>query len=277
MRTSLGEFDAILRHRQQADSGTLGDGRRLALPEFLLDQAGELPSGEVDRSQARVRYKGWIGPDGQLDQQWQEITDVLGHASVWAFLEIGGSGQSWSRAAVAVRRNSAYMVVLDDRTAHIDEVRPDAPWPALVGCLPERPASEGSASTVPSSAWSSASSAAAQFLADGGDGIALTYELRQRDVPDDEARAIGTLMRAAGPVIARMTVAIRDAHDEVRPARQAIRVRHTPSGRLAEVPKQPHGREILLTPADDALLTQSLQDHVNGLVERFEVAAPERR
>jgi len=269
MRTSLGEFDAILRHRKDSDDGQPVDGRRLALPDFLFDQSGGLPTGEQDRSLARVRYKGWIGADGQLDQQWQEITDVLGRASVWAFLEVGGDGQAWSRALVAVRRNTARMVLIDERTAHVDEVRPDAPWPALVGCLPARPAAQGAQVTVDGAAWSAASSAAAQFLADGGDGIALTYELRQRDVPDADARAVGAMLREAGPVSARMTVAIRDANDEVRPLRQAIRVRHTPTGRVAEVPR---GREVLLTPADDQLLAQSLQDCVDGLVERFQVA-----
>jgi hypothetical protein len=271
MRTSLGEFDAILRHRRESDDGEPVDGRHLALPDFLFDQSGRLPGGEHDRSLARVRYKGWIGPDGQLDQQWQEITDVLGRASVWAFLEVAGNGEQWSRAMVAVRRNSARMVVLDQRNAHVDEARPDAPWPALVGCLPARPAAEGSAITVDGPTWSAASSAAAQFLADGGDGIALTYELRQRDVPDADARAVGAMLREAGPVSARMTVAIRDARDEVRPLRQAIRVRHTPTGRVAEVPR---GREVVLTPADDQLLAQTLQDCVEELVERYEVAAP---
>ena len=274
MRTSLGEFDAVLRHRQQSgDAPDEPGGRRLALPEFLLDQASELPSGERDRSLARVRYKGWVREDGQLDPQWQEITDVLGRASVWGFLEVDGADEGWSRAVVAVRRNSAFMVVLDERSAHVDEIRPDAPWPALVGCLPVRSAAEGQPVAVDASAWSAANAAATHFLADGGDGIALTYELRQRDVPDEDARAVGAMMREAGPVIARMTTAIRDAHDEVRPARQAVRVRHAPSGRIAEVPRPQ--REVLLTPADDALLAQSLQEHVDVLVERFEVGTPE--
>lgn len=265
MRSGVREFGAVVRHAKRLKRTSAG--RPFLLPAFLDEDVQSGGAQELADADAQARAKGWIRQDGQLDRRWAEITDSLGYASAWGFLHVHFSDGEDIRAVVTVRRGSAFLLDMRGDSIVIDQVRPDAPWPALLGCLPDAEAAELERFVLARSAWDEAVSASRHFLADPGDGIAFSYELRHRGVPKEDASSLGGLIRSRDGH-SRLAVALRDADDVVRDG-PTIGVWDTPSGRVAALPGVPDAERVTVAAADDVLLIRTLQQQLDDLFSRY--------
>ncbi|MGP4019877.1 ESX secretion-associated protein EspG [Saccharopolyspora sp. 5N708] len=234
MRCSLQEFDGLLRDREV--------GAELAA--FLVPA----PRADADR------------PPGE---QWTKLATTLERASVFGFAQVNDSDETELRAVVAVGSGQAARVRVRGESVTAEQVRPDAPWPALVGCLPDREPADGCEVTVPTEVLAEARAAAEQRADQQVDWLA--YELKRRRVPPEDAQAVGDLMRRADGMTARLTVGLREAAGAVRTGAFAIEVRHAPSGRVAVIPESPDDTFTVVAPADAYLLGKALQEYVEGL------------
>jgi len=228
MRCSLDEFRALLGEAEVASE----------LTAFLGADpvAGAPPEG------------GWI-----------EALRALRHATVLGFVEVGGSAPL--RGLVAIGDGSGIRVRVRGEEVTTEVMRTDAPWPALVGCLPEREPAEGCEVTVPT-----AELAEARAEVDSRDRETdwLAYELKRRLVPPDDARAAADLLTRADDFDARLSVGWRPDGALHRWA-QGIDVHHAATGRAAVIPESPDGTFTLVTPADTYLLATTLQEHLEHL------------
>lgn len=269
MRSGLREFGAVVRQAKRLKRNPAGplSGRPFLLPAFLDEDVESAGAEERAHADAAARAEGWIRQDDHLDRRWAEITDSLGYASAWGFLHVHYADGEDIRAVITVRRGSAFRLEIRGESVTIDEIRPDAPWPALLGCLPDATAAEGEPFVLSRPAWDGAVSAARHFLADQGDGIALSYELRHRGVPAEEASSLGGMIRSRDGH-SRLAIALRDAGDVVRNG-PTIGVWDTPSGRLAALPGVPDEERTTVAPADEVLLIKTLQEQLDELFGRF--------
>ncbi|GAA0521422.1 hypothetical protein GCM10011581_12000 [Saccharopolyspora subtropica] len=195
------------------------------------------------------------------DSRWDELADGLRRASVFGFVEVTGGPER--RAVVAVGNRHAARMVVADGTVTAKEIRPDAPWPALVGVLPDMAAAEGCEVTVPTRVLAEARAEATRRTEQRVDWLA--YELKLRQVPPDDARAISDLMRRADGMAARFTVGLRAASGALRIGPLAVEVHHAPTGRVAVIPESPDDTYCMVAPADAYLLGRTLQGFVEDL------------
>ncbi|GAA4857290.1 ESX secretion-associated protein EspG [Saccharopolyspora rosea] len=230
MRCSLAELNALLRDRSADPQVT----------EFLI---GSAPGSAAVPGGAR----------------WEAVADTVASASVFGFACVD-DGWDEMRGLVAVGRGHAVRVQVRDDSVSVEQVRPDAPWPALVGCLPDVEPAHGCEVTVPTDVLSEALEAAGWQP----DVERIALELRRRLVPSEDAQAVGELLHRADGVSARIEVALRGAgHLLVAPS--AIDVQHCATGRVAIVPESPDDTFTLVTPASAYFLGRSLQKYVEDL------------
>ncbi|MFC7344416.1 ESX secretion-associated protein EspG [Saccharopolyspora griseoalba] len=197
-----------------------------------------------------------VPPEGD----WTEVLRVLRHAAVLGFAAVEGAEPL--RGLVAIGDGGGIRVRVRGDEVSTDVMRTDAPWPALVGCLPEREPAEGCEVTVPT-----AELAEARAEADARDRDTdwLAYELRRRSVPPDDARAVADLLTRADDFQARLSVAWRPDGVLLRRWPQGIEVHHAATGRAAVIPESPDDAFSLVTPADTYLLSKTLQEHLEHL------------
>ncbi|WP_433869497.1 ESX secretion-associated protein EspG [Saccharopolyspora sp. CA-218241] len=191
--------------------------------------------------------------------RWRRVLAVLAEAAVFGFLRSADL-----RALVAVARGAAVRIRVRAAEVVADRVRPDAPWPALVGALPAAEPATGSEVTVPTALLAEAREVAAARTDAGADWLA--YELTRRDVPADDARAIGAFLHGADRG-AELSVGLRES-GAVRRAPWRIEVRWGSAGRIAVVPESPSDTYSMVTPAGPYLLGRSLQRHLDDLWQR---------
>ncbi|MFI0465937.1 MULTISPECIES: ESX secretion-associated protein EspG [Saccharopolyspora] len=203
--------------------------------------------------------------DEPPDGPWGELAANLVRASVFGFAQVNVPGEAELRAVVAVGNGHAARVLVQDGSVTAKKVRPDAPWPALVGCLPDREPAEGCEVTVPTRVLAEARADAEQR----GDRQVdwLAYELKRRRVPPEDAQAIGDLLRRADGMTAHLTVGLRVASGAVRSGPFGIEVHHAPSGRAAVIPESPDDTFTVVAPAGAYLLGKTLQEYVEDLWE----------
>ncbi|MEV6226555.1 ESX secretion-associated protein EspG [Saccharopolyspora shandongensis] len=201
--------------------------------------------------------------DGPPGGPWDELAANLARASVFGFAQVDVPGEAERRAVVAVGNGHAVRVLVQDGSVTAKEVRPDAPWPALVGCLPDREPAEGCEVTVPTRVLAEARADAEQR----GDRQVdwLAYELKRRRVPPEDAQAIGDLLRRADGMTAHLTVGLRVLSGAVRNGPFGIEVHHAPSGRSAVIPESPDDTFTVVAPAGAYLLGRTLQQYVEDL------------
>lgn len=226
---------------------------RCSLDEFRALLAGAEVAPELT---------GFLGPvpaGGELpDGDWTEVLRALRTASVLGFAEVGGAEPV--RGLVAIGDGGIRVRVRDGQVT-TDVMRNDAPWPALVGCLPERQPAAGCEVTVPTEEL-----AEARAECDGRepDAERFAHELRRRLVPPDDARAVADLLTCVDDFSARLSVAWRP-DGRVNHWPRHIEIRHATTGRVAIVPEAPEDGFTLVAPADTYLLSKSLQEHLEHL------------
>lgn len=195
----------------------------------------------------------------QPEGDWTETLRVLRYPSVLGFAEVDGPEPL--RGLVVVGEGSGVRVRVRGGEVTVDVMRPDAPWPALVGCLPEREPAEGCEVTVPTAELAEATAAA-----DARDRSTdwLAYELKRRLVPPDDARAVADLLSRTDEVTARLAVAWY-LDGALHRAPHGVDVHHAATGRAAVIPESPDDTFTLVTPADTYLLAKTLQEHLEHL------------
>ncbi|CAM01261.1 ESAT-6 protein secretion system EspG family protein [Saccharopolyspora erythraea NRRL 2338] len=245
MRCTFREFQAL------AGSGVTRAGASEAVA-FLTGRPGSGPPSMPYRLEAR----------------WQDVLTALAGGSVYGFLRIIDPGADETRVLVAVERGTAVRIVVRGEEVAADQVRPDAPWPALTGALPEAQAAEGSEVTLPSRILAEARAEAAGRGDDQVDWLA--YELRLREVPPDDARAVGALLRQSDQVTARIGIALCRSDGTLLRAPSEIEVLHSPTGRVAVVPEVPDDTYAMVTPASSFALGRALQHYTEVLWEQAE-------
>jgi hypothetical protein len=258
VRCGLEEFWAIVEYERQRHAAGRGaePHRAFDVPEFVTD--GLPQSGEADPARAEgetsAREQGWITPGGQLDDRWHEIIITLAHGEVYGFARITDPDAAEIRAVVAIRRGSAFRIVIRGEEVHIDEIRPDAPWPALVACLPKKDRAEGRSVTIPSA-----------VLAKAERDSWLAYDVHARQVPPDDAQSVAELTEMADQMSAQITIALRGADGTLHVGPYVVDVHHAPSGRVAVLPQLPVGSRTTVTPADRSLIVEALQEYLDDL------------
>jgi hypothetical protein len=262
MHCSFWEFEAMLRHEMSRQDRSTFDALEFLIARGDPSERPDDPTAHAE-ADASARAKGWIEPSGRLNDRWYEIVNAIAHGSVYGFLRIDDPDGDETRAIVAVTRGMAVRVVVRGESVTIDEIRPDAPWPALLGCLPEAEPAEGSEVTVPTAILTEARSEAEQRQDEQVDWIA--YELKLRQVPAEDAQAVGALLRRANQVTAQVTVALREADGALRRGPFAIDVHHALSGRAAVMPESPENVYTMVTPADAFMIGKALQQYVEDL------------
>jgi ESAT-6 protein secretion system EspG family protein len=235
MQCSLREFDALLRG---------GD----VVPEiaaFLVEEPQE-------------------DADAPRDEQATELVANLARASVFGFARVSSPGEAAGlRAVVAVGSGHAARVRVQGESVTAERVRPDAPWPALVGCLPDREPAEGCEVTVPTAELAEARAEAERREDRQVDWLA--YELKRRRVQPEDARAVGELLQRGDGMTAWLTVGLRAPSGAVRTGPFAVEVHHAPSGRVAVIPEFPDDTFTVVAPAGAYLLGKTLQEYVEHL------------
>lgn len=197
---------------------------------------------------------------GQLPEgDWSEPLRALAQATVFGFAEVDGPQPV--RGVVAVGDGAGVRVRLLGDEVHTDVMRADAPWPALVGCLPECEPAAGCEVTVPTIEFTEARAAAAT-RSPQSDG--LEVELRRRLVPPDDARAVAELMARADEITATLSVAWRP-NGTLHRWPHRITVHHAPAGRVAVIPESPDDTFTIVAPADAYLLSKTLQEYLEHL------------
>jgi hypothetical protein len=234
MRCSLREFDALLR------GGEVGP----EIAAFLVEEPQEAAGAPQD-------------------EQAAELVANLARASVFGFAQVTSPGEAELRAVVAVGSGHAARVRVQGESVTAERVRPDAPWPALVGCLPDREPAEGCEVTVPTAELADARAEAERREDTQVDWLA--YELKRRRVQPEDAQAVGDLLRRTDGMTARLTVGLRVASGAVRTGPFAIEVHHAPSGRVAVIPESPDDTFTVVAPAGAYLLGKTLQEYVEHL------------
>ncbi|MCI2419958.1 ESX secretion-associated protein EspG [Saccharopolyspora sp. K220] len=234
MRCSLREFDGLLRDRAVG---------------------AELTSFLITAPQADAA--------GPPDEQWADLVTTLARASVFGFAQVNDTDEAELRAVVAVGSGQAARMLVRGESVTAERVRPDAPWPALVGCLPDREPADGCEVTVPTELLSEARAEAEQRADQQVDWLA--YELKRRRVPPEDAQAVSDLLRRADGMTARLTVGLREAAGAMRTGAFAIEVHHAPSGRVAVIPESPDDTFTMVAPASAYLLGKALQEYVEDL------------
>ncbi|MBB5155877.1 ESX secretion-associated protein EspG [Saccharopolyspora phatthalungensis] len=241
MRCSLREFDGLLRDCEVGPE----------IAEFLVAE----PRATADRPP---------------EERWTELAANLARASVFGFAQVSSPGEAELRVVVAVGSGHAARVLVHGESVVVKQVRPDAPWPALVGCLPDREPADGCEVTVPTRVLADARTSAQQRGDQQVDWLA--YELKRRRVPPEDAQAVGELLRRADGMTAQLTVGLRVASGAVRRGPFAIEVLHASSGRVAVIPESPDDTFAVVAPAGAYLLSKTLQEYVEhlwtGLSER---------
>ncbi|PKW19210.1 ESX secretion-associated protein EspG [Saccharopolyspora spinosa] len=200
------------------------------------------------------------GPRGE---RWAELAANLARASVFGFAQVSNPGEADLRAVVAVGNHHAARVLVRGESVTTQQVRPDAPWPALVGCLPDREPAGGCEVTVPTRVLAEARAEAAKREDRQVDWLA--YELKRRQVPPEDAQAVGDLMRRADGMTAKLSVGLRVAAGAVRSGPFEIEVHHAPTGRAALIPESPDDTFTVVAPAGAYLLGRTLQEYVESL------------
>ena len=215
---------------------------------------------DVQRPGAREAVSWLIGrePSGppglpyRLDERWTDVVAALAGGSVFGFADIGGAEPC--RVLVSVARNAAARVQVRDESVTADVVRPDAPWPALTGALPEAERAEGSEVTVPTA-----------ILADARACEEIARELRRQDVPVDDARDLEALLARADGFAARIEVALCEGDGPLRRVPSAIEVHNSPTGRVAVIPEAPDDTYTMVAPADAFVIGRALQHYLDTL------------
>ncbi|GAB3682086.1 ESX secretion-associated protein EspG [Saccharopolyspora tripterygii] len=224
----------------------------------------ELSALLVDVVPEVAEFLGVAPAPGDLPEQERDVARVLSRASVFGMAEVRAADESELRAVVAVGDGGGIRVRVRGDEVTADVVRPDAPWPALVGCLPKSEPAGGCEVTVPTRelAEARAESAERDQAADW-----LAYELKQRQVPTDDARAVADLLVRADDTEAWLRVAYRDEHGGFQRWRHGIEVRHSPTGRSAVIPESPDDTFTMVAPADAYLLGKTLQEYLEDLTQ----------
>ncbi|SFS32099.1 ESX secretion-associated protein EspG [Saccharopolyspora flava] len=209
-----------------------------------------------------AEFLGATGASGEPPEDGEDVARALANASVFGLAEVRVPGESELRAVVAVGDGGGVRVRVLGEEVTTDVVRPDAPWPALVACLPKREPSEGCEVTLPTRELAEARAESAD-RDEGADWLA--YELKQREVPADDARAAADLLARGDDTEARLAVAYRDGSGGFRRWRHEIEVRHSPTGRSAVIPESPDDTFTMIAPADAYLLGKTLQEYLEDL------------
>ncbi|TWG08620.1 ESX secretion-associated protein EspG [Saccharopolyspora dendranthemae] len=227
----------------------------------------ELGALLVDVVPEVAEFLGVAPAPGDLSEQGQEVARVLTRASVFGLAEVRVADEPELRAIVAVGDGGGIRVRARGEDVTADVVRPDAPWPALVGCLPKSEPADGCEVTVPTRELSEArvESAERDQAADW-----LAYELKQREVPTDDARAVADLLARGDGTEAWLRVAYRDEDGAFQRWRHGIEVRHSPTGRSAVIPESPDDTFTMVAPADAYLLGKTLQEYLEDLTQSSE-------
>ncbi|MGW3470476.1 ESX secretion-associated protein EspG [Saccharopolyspora sp. NPDC000995] len=200
---------------------------------------------------------------GPRDERWAGLAANLARSSVFGFARVSNPGEADLRAAVAVGNHHATRVVVRGESVTAQQVRPDAPWPALVGCLPEGEPAGGCEVTVPTRVLTDARAEADKRKDRQVDWLA--YELKRRQVPPEDAQAVGDLMQRADGMTARLSVGLRVAAGAVRSGSFEIEVHHAPTGRAALIPESPDDTFTVVAPAGAYLIGRTLQEYVERL------------
>ncbi|MDI2032828.1 ESX secretion-associated protein EspG [Saccharopolyspora sp. TS4A08] len=209
-----------------------------------------------------AEFLGVAGLSGEPPEHGEEVARSLARASVFGLAEVKVPGETELRALVAVGDGGGVRVRVLGEEVTTEVVRPDAPWPALVACLPKREPSEGCEVTVPTRELAEAR-ADATDRDEGADWLA--YELTQREVPADDARAVADLLARGDDTEARLAVAYRDEDGGFHRWRHEIEIRHSPTGRSAVIPESPDDTFTMIAPADTYLLGKTLQEYLEDL------------
>ncbi|WP_158628611.1 ESX secretion-associated protein EspG [Saccharopolyspora rhizosphaerae] len=209
-----------------------------------------------------------VAPEpGDVPEPVRDAARTLSRASVFGLAEVRVPDEPDLRAVVAVGEGGGVRVRVRGAEVEVEVVRPDAPWPALVGCLPKLDPAAGCEVTVPTRelAEARAESAERDQAADW-----LAYELKQREVPTDDARAVADLLACADGTAARLAVAYRNGTGEFLRWRHEVEVHHSPTGRSAVIPESPDDTFTLVAPADTYLLGKTLQEYLEDLTRPSE-------
>ncbi len=211
-----------------------------------------------------AEFLGVAPEPGEVSDQWREVASTLSRASVFGLAEVRVPDDFELRAVVAVGDGGGVRVRVRGEDVTAEVVRPDAPWPALVACLPKREPAEGCEVTVPTRELAEARAEAAERdqAADW-----LAYELKQREVPTDDARAVADLLARADDTEARLSVAYRGGGGAFQRWRHGIEIRHSPTGRSAVIPESPDDTFTMVAPADTYLLGKTLQEYLEDLTQ----------
>lgn len=211
-----------------------------------------------------AEFLGVAPEPGDVSEQWREVASALSRASVFGLAEVRVPDEPELRAVVAVGDGGGVRVRVCGEDVTAEVVRPDAPWPALVACLPKREPAEGCEVTVPTRELAEARAEVAERdqAADW-----LAYELKQREVPTDDARAVADLLARADDTDARLAVAYRGEGGEFQRWRHGIEIRHSPTGRSAVIPESPDDTFTMVAPADTYLLGKTLQEYLEDLTQ----------
>lgn len=214
-----------------------------------------------------AEFLGAAPEPGDVPEQGPEVSRTLSRASVFGLAEVRVPDEPELRAVVAVGDGGGIRVQVRGEEVTTEVVRPDAPWPALVACLPKREPAEGCEVTVPTRelAEARAESADRDQAADW-----LAYELKQREVPIDDARAVADLLARADGTEAWLAVAYRAGSGEFQRWRHTIEIRHSPTGRSAVIPESPDDTFTMVAPADAYLLGKTLQEYLEDLTQATE-------
>ncbi|MEB3367782.1 ESX secretion-associated protein EspG [Saccharopolyspora mangrovi] len=232
--------------------------------QFGLREFGALLDGAVPEV---AEFLGVAPEPGEVPEHGRDVARTLSRASVFGLAEVRAPGEPELRAVVAVGDGGGVRVRVRGEEVGTDVVRPDAPWPALVACLPKLEPAEGCEVTVPTRelAEARAESADRDQAADW-----LAYELKQRQVPTDDARAVADLLARDDDTEARLAVAYRAESGEFQRWRHEIEVRHSPTGRSAVIPESPDDTFTVVAPADTYLLGKTLQEYLEHLTQTSE-------
>lgn len=273
MECSFWEFGAIVRHEKARHEAGLVSAaeaqRKFDIPVFVFARNSGLtqpedPQATLQAATDGARASGWIGRNGQLNDQWYEIVSALVYGRSFGYLYLAAPDEDETRVMVTATPGLAFRLMFRGDRVWIDEIRRDAAEQALVACLPDVGPAAGRGVRLPTAVLEAAGDEAENHQADQGDWIA--YELGQAGIPAEDAKMAGALSKLGDRVTGHFNIGVREPNGTPRLAPWAITVHHSPSGRVARIPQPPLGDQTLLTPASNSTVATALRSYRDELV-----------